>query len=430
MTAFWFLYIIVFIVSLFYRSSLGAWLEDESNRLKTEDKHARDPVEFVVNLDLPAEERWTEVGEKYKDQAFLIINYLRTNLPRGWLKPLEKLCSNLLPFFQDYGDEMAGYARALNITEGDIVMVNLVYQLERLGLSCSSWNTTGPTDERLCERGEDDDGNTDTKDSSTMRMVLPWANLIEEDSPGQCTSFVAYNGDADKIYHGRNLDWNLQDTLKQFIINVQFTRGGENLYKATTVVGFVGILHAVKPGKFGYSMDARRKGGEIPFNLLEALFKDGTRTPEQHARYCFENYDDFDSVIEGMGNHDIVNPVYYIVSGVSYPQGAVLARDRKGVVHDYRMNDIIKSPGGNVQQNFWVGITNYDLEWPPLPADDRATPMTDNLNALEGKDFNDQDIWKILTTWPTMNMHTDIGAVIDVQTGSYDVKVWFDHRVP
>ena len=24
-------------------------------------------------------------------------------------------------------------------------MVNLVYQLERLGLSCDSWNTTGPT---------------------------------------------------------------------------------------------------------------------------------------------------------------------------------------------------------------------------------------------------------------------------------------------
>jgi len=418
-----------FLLCLLCSSSFAAWLDEDSNRLKAEDKHARVAKEFVVNLDLPAEERWTEIGEKYKDQAFLIVNYLRTNLPRGWLKPLEKLCSNLLPFFQDYGGEMAGYAKALNITDGDIVMINLVYQLERLGLSCSSWNTTGPTDERLCERGEDDD-ETNGEESKAMRMVLPWAHLIEEDSPGQCTSFVAYNGVSDKIFHGRNLDWNLQDTLKQFIINVQFTKGGENLYLATTVVGFVGILHAVKPGSFGYSMDARRKGGEIPFNLLEALFKDGVRTPEQHARYCFENYDDFDSVVDAMGNHDIVNPVYYIVSGVSYPQGAVLARDRKGVVHDYRMDQEISSPGGNVQKNFWVGITNYDLELPPLPADDRATPMTDNLNALEGKDFNDEDIWNILTTWPTMNQHTDIGAVMDVQKGSYDVNVWFDHRIP
>jgi hypothetical protein len=236
------------------------------------------------------------------------------------------------------------------------------------------------------------------------------------------------------FFPGRNLDWNLQDSLKSFIINVQFQRGGKDLYHATTVVGFVGILHALKPGMFSYSLDARRKGGNIPFNLLEAIFKDGTRTPEQHARYVFENYDNYDDAVDAMGNHDIVNPVYYIMSGVKYPQGVVLARDRKGVVHDYRMEDEVTTPnpnspdGKNVQKDFWVGITNYDLQWPPPPADDRATPMTDNLNALEGKDFDDSDIWNILQTWPTMNMHTDISAVMNVKTGQYDCVVWSDHE--
>ena len=126
-------------------------------------------------------------------------------------------------------------------------MVNLVYQLERLGLSCDSWNTTGPTDPRLCERSEVED----VHGSEIADLILPWKYLRGPDSlsgPGACTSFVAANT-AGKVYHGRNLDWNLGDNLKQFIINVQFMRDNQPLYHATTVVGFVGILHAVKPGQ-------------------------------------------------------------------------------------------------------------------------------------------------------------------------------------
>jgi hypothetical protein len=75
-----------------------------------------------------------------------------------------------------------------------------------------------------------------------------------------------------------------------------------------------------------------------------------------------------------------------------------------------------------------VGITNYDLDKFPLPADDRATPMTTNLNALEGKPFNDKQVWEILETWPTFYAHTDITAVVDVASGAFDVIVWFDHK--
>merc|ERR1712000_667225 len=122
--------------------------------------------------------------------------------------------------------------------------------------------------------------------------------------------------------------------------------------------------------------------------------------------YVFENYQTYDEAVEAMGSWPIVNPVYYIISGTKYPEGSVLARSRERVVHHYKM------------------------EFLPIPADDRATPMTDNLNALAGKDFDDSDIWDILKTWPTFNMHTDISAVMDVKKGSYDVIVWFDHHLP
>ncbi|CAM9887622.1 unnamed protein product, partial [Ectocarpus fasciculatus] len=392
------------------------WVDTPGNRLRADEKTAHVAKEYIVNLDLPQEDRWTEVGQEYADKAWMLVQYLRSNLPRGWLKPMEKIAGELLPFFRDYGGEMKGYAAALNITEGDVVMINLIYQLEHLGLSCDSWNTTGPS--HTCDLPPDD----------AIGPFQPFADEEEEyereiNEPGPCTSFVV-SDPAGKIWHGRNMDWNLVDSLKQFIINVKYQKGGKTVFHGTTAVGFVGILHAVKAGMFGWSMDARRKGGNIPINLLKMALDGDTRTPEQHARYVFENYDDYDSAVEAMGNWPIVNPVYYIMSGITYPQGCVLARDRKGVVHNYQMQDEVASPGGNVQKDFWVGITNYDLEHHPLPADDRATPMTENLNALEGQQFGDDEIWGILETWPTFNMHTDITAVIDVASGAYDVVVW------
>lgn len=408
------------------------WMDSAVNRKRAEEKTPRPPKEFIVNLDLPQAERWKEIGELYADKSFWLVEYLRRNLPKGWLKPVEAIAGKILPFFRDYGEEMEGYAAALNITTGDVVAINLIYQLERLGLSCDSWNNTGPS--RTCDLpgNQDDDDATEGfygpfmpyPDSEEAEYEREMADI---DAPGPCTSFVVQDPDH-KIWAGRNLDWNLPDVLKDFVINVDFHKDGKTLFKATTAVGFVGILHAVKPGKFAWSMDARRKGGNIGLNLLEMALESGVRTPEQHARYVFETENSYSTAMSALGNTPIVNPVYYILSGVEKNEGSVLARDRDGVVHTYLMEQEISSPGGNVQKDFWVGITNYDLEHRPLPADDRATPMTNNLNALEGKAFNDKQIWEILETWPTFNAHTDITAVVDVASGAFDVVIWFDHK--
>jgi hypothetical protein len=193
------------------------WLDSAANKLRAEEKTPRPPKEYIVNLDLPQTDRWTEIGLEYADRSFLLVEYLRRNLPRGWLKPIEKIAGQLLPFFRDYGEEMEGYAKALGITVGDVVSINLIYQLERLGLSCDSWNNTGPS--LACElpRNQDDDSSNTTilqnygpfqpiADGDEEAEYLREMKLI--DSPGPCTSFVISDPD-NKIWHGRNLDWNL-----------------------------------------------------------------------------------------------------------------------------------------------------------------------------------------------------------------------------
>lgn len=384
------------------------WTENAELRARTEEKTAVVPPTFSVNLDLPQSERWTTIGSKYKSESYKLVNYLRENLPKGWLKPIEKLAAKLMPFFKDYGEEMKSYADALGVSEGDIVMMNLVYQMEHLGVTCDNWNTTGPVDPDLCLR-----------DKHSTKLFDLWKKR-DEDGPGACTSFVASNSGG-TVFHGRNLDWNLEDTLKQFVITVDYQKNGETLFTGSTMVGFVGVLHALKKGAFGWSMDARRKGGSIALNALEGFLKSGVRTPEQHARYVFENAADYDDAVKQLSDQRLVNDAYYIVSGPKYPQGTVLARNREHVAHRWDIVDTVAGEG-----NTWTGITNYDLNMPVPPSDDRRTPMVENLNALQGLDFGHEDIWNVLRTWPTMNQHTDIGTVMDIEGGVFDAVVYYD----
>ena len=37
---------------------------------------------------------------------------------------------------------MVGVARALNVSRGEIVILNLVYQIESVGVNCSNWMRT------------------------------------------------------------------------------------------------------------------------------------------------------------------------------------------------------------------------------------------------------------------------------------------------
>ena len=393
------------------------WVSDPLKRATAESKRPADLKQYTVNLDLPESERWAEIGALYADKSWMLVQYLRSNLPNGWLKPLEAVAAQLQPFFKDYGEEMQGYAKALGVTEGDIVMVNLVYQLEHLGLSCGTANNTGPVDPRICPPGgrhPSGYGNLQIPDEDDMS---------ERNGPDMCTSFVASTPEGD-IYHGRNLDWNLPDSLKQFIINVDYTRGGETVFTGTTIVGFVGILHAVKANGFAWSMDARRKGGSIPFNALEGFLLDGVRTPEQHARAVFEDASvtTYSQAVKALSEHKLVNPAYYIVSGTKVPEGTVLARGREGLEKHWDMDGEIQG-----QEKWYVGVTNYDLDHNPPPSDDRSTPLAQNMNALAGKEFGETEVWDVLKTWPTFNQHTDVSMVAKPKDGFFNTLKWYDH---
>lgn len=64
--------------------------------------------------------------------------------------------------------------------------------------------------------------------------------------PGLCTSVVAQDA-AGRVWHGRNLDWNLPWALRKMLIDVEYRRGNQTVFVGTTVPGFVGVYAPLPP---------------------------------------------------------------------------------------------------------------------------------------------------------------------------------------
>ncbi len=111
--------------------------------------------EYVVNLDLAPEDRWTEVVTLYKSSAPLIVAYFTGVLPPAVTKLLETIMGDLDGYLGEYGAEMRGvakvlwmlcvdvvcthppsqacFAKAYGLDLGVIVALNFAYELRKWG---------------------------------------------------------------------------------------------------------------------------------------------------------------------------------------------------------------------------------------------------------------------------------------------------------
>ena len=209
---------------------------------------------------------------------------------------------------------------------------------------------------------------------------------------------------------------------RDFVIDVDFMRGGELLYTGTTIVSFVGILNGMRPGADGYSfsMDARCQGGKLWANLLESLIF-GAMEPCQHARFVMENANNFEEAVHLFETGKIIDDGYFIIGGSEAGQGAVVTRARNHNVDTWRIDPEDKEHG-------WYRLeTNYDHFDEVPTADDRRTPGFANMEAVGVDNMNEDSLLsEVMTQWPTFNSHTDLTCIMRPATGLYDCTVWLD----
>lgn len=393
------------------------------------------PKRFTVDLDADPYDRWTEVGEHFAPNASIIVDYLSSFLPDALVPPLLKIFSKIgdsYSGFGEYNQEMHGLADALGIDYGYVVMGNLAYQLERIGVTCSNWNNTGPTgqcpDEALdLVTAPTDDKEVIWLESKHLRETM--AKFPMGGPLGQCSSVVAADSNG-QIFHARNLDWNLDHDLRELIIDVDFVRGSvsdQPIYTGTTIASFVGVLNGIRyatdvPGETGwsYSMDARCQGGRLLVNLFEAL-STGAATPTQHARRSLETTSNYTDGVRAMATGKLIDDAYFIIGGNQMPEGAVVSRARSGAVDVWQLDESDSAEG------WWRLETNYDHWQTPPAADDRRTEGNEHMAALGQSGVSVDGLFGVITEWPTFNTHTDFSGIFSPADGTYNSYVWIDN---
>lgn len=87
-----------------------------------------------------------------------------------------------------------------------------------------------------------------------------------------CTSTVAQDPSGN-VFHGRNLDWNLPNNLRNLTVQADFMKNGAVIFTADVTAGFVGILTGVSKQGFSLSINERELGGDPVFDSFDALLR-------------------------------------------------------------------------------------------------------------------------------------------------------------
>jgi hypothetical protein len=308
---------------------------------------------YVLNLDLPPNQRWTEIcsNETYVNVSHYLVDTIDGVLPGGG-KEIEAIGTLLNSYYfpQEYAQEIQGCAAALGISVGWATIFNLGYEVS-----------------------------------------------------DACTSIVAQTDDG-KIYHARNLDfWDgmgFTNTLKDAAFEVEFQKGGNTLFHATSFVSFVGVLSGMKPNAFSVTIDTRfypNGLGELFYEVIAAIIERNASLVTFLSRDVFMNENNFNAAVNNLANGELIADVYYIVAGVSAGEGAVISRNRNNA-SDIWMLD---SPSR------WFEVeTNYDHWKQPPWFDNRVTPADNGMTAMGQTDLSLEGMFQVLSTKPVLNLQT------------------------
>ncbi|KAM8938927.1 N-acylethanolamine-hydrolyzing acid amidase [Pelodytes ibericus] len=305
------------------------------------------PPRYDINMDLPPENRWEPILKNYN------FSYLREtmqyvldmSIPK-WVQiiilPITEIDLDLL-VKEAYAGEIRGIARTLGIRTGDVLALNLAYE-----------------------------------------------------ATAYCTSIIAQDKNGN-VYHGRNLDYNFSDILRNLTLDLNFTKNGKVIYTGTTFLGYIGLWTGQSPHKFTVSGDAREQDGKWWENAIYAFLKRSSPV-SWLVRDVLEDAPDFQSAVLKLSKTPIIAETYYIMAGAYPNEGVVVTRNRGGPADIWPLDPL---------NGEWFRVeTNYDHWTNPPPTDDRRTPAIKALNATGQANINLDSLYQVLSVEPVLNKNT------------------------
>uniref|UniRef100_A0A665SZK4 Acid ceramidase n=1 Tax=Echeneis naucrates TaxID=173247 RepID=A0A665SZK4_ECHNA len=322
---------------------------------------------YTVDLNLPPSKRWTALITEKKADLVNMIQAIRdlanAFVPSGRLIELVDIT---LPLMVDtlphpFSDEIKGIAAVSGIPLGEVVLFNIFYEVFTV-----------------------------------------------------CTSIVAED-DKGNLFHGRNLDFGLFlgknniheiKTLKPLVVNLDFKRNNQTVFKSTNFAGYVGMLTGIKPHIFTLTMNERFSldGGYI--GILEWILgkRDGMWMSFL-TRSVLENANSYEEAKTRLAQTKLLAPAYFILGGNQTGQGCIITRSR---LIDQKLG------------RWFVLETNYDHWEEPLFLDDRRTPAMKCMNQTTQKGISLKTMYDVLSTKPVLNKLTTYTTLMQVSEGKLE----------
>lgn len=309
---------------------------------------------YQINLDLPAEERWTEIcsNTTYKEVMGTLISALEHLFDNSTIVSDLGKALNLLYFPSDLAAEIRGCAIAMDVDFGWLTFVNLGYEV------------------------------TDA-----------------------CTSIVGNTADG-KVIHVRNMDfWDgiwLTDHLKNLTMTVEYQKGGNTEFYATTFAGYVGVLSGMRPGGWSVSIDTRYypKGGigQLFYEIIAAIEEKNSSLVSFLTRKVLTEETTYAAAVENLSNDALIADVYYIVAGVNTNEGTVISRNRLNASDVWTLDQ---------DGSRWFEVqTNYDHWTNPPWFDDRVKPANAAMNAVGQENWSLETALEVLSVKPVLNLQS------------------------
>uniref|UniRef100_A0A0B7BT65 Acid ceramidase n=1 Tax=Arion vulgaris TaxID=1028688 RepID=A0A0B7BT65_9EUPU len=336
---------------------------------------------FVINLDLPPEKRWTQLAEAKGAEIKALLDAFKQYV-KDWTKAADLIIyfvdtmggalDNTMPY--PFAAELRGIANGSGINLGEMILYNLFYEFFTF---CTS--------------------------------------IVAEDPSGE-------------LYHARNLDfglflgwdlknmtWTITEKLRPLIVNLDWQRGGQTVFKSVNFAGYIGILTAIKPQLFTLSMNERFNidGGFI--GVIKWLFGNHNETWMGFlTRSVMENATSYQEAKVQLSKTIMLAPAYFILGGNSSGQGTVITRARENAVDVWDM----KNASG-----WYILETNYDHWKNPLIVDDRRGPAHKCMNQMGQQNVGFAGIFNVLSTQPVLNKLTTYTALMNVGKGTLETYI-------
>ncbi|XP_047433183.1 acid ceramidase [Mugil cephalus] len=336
---------------------------------------------YTIDLDLPPAKRWTALITDKKAELTNMIQAIR-DLANAFVPSgnLIELVDITLPLMADtlpspFNEEIKGIATASGIPLGEVVLFNIFYEVFTV-----------------------------------------------------CTSVVAED-DKGNLVHGRNLDfglflgwdvknksWTVSEKLKPLVVNLDFKRKNQTVFKSTNFAGYVGMLTGIKPNLFTLTMNERfsLNGGYI--GILEWILgkRDGMWMSFL-TRSVLENAMSYEEAKSRLSQTKLLAPAYFILGGNQTGQGCIITRSRELSI------DVLEI---DLKLGRWYVLeTNYDHWKEPLFLDDRRTPAMKCMNQTAQKNISLKTLYDVLSTKPVLNKLTTYTTLMQVSEGKLEAYI-------